>query len=288
MFGAELGAGTLVALLLAVAALVRAAQLPLHRWLPGTVNALTPVSALLHAGVVNAGGFMLVRLGPLFGEVAAATWLVVLVTTATILWSAGRALDATRREGRPGDLHSAQMGFMLLACALGAPVAAISHLVGHGLYKSSRFLGSRGAIRSSVTTRRFATTDGGDPTQQPASPCRCWHPRSPSVWVGPRGRPRPEGTRRNRARLRDSCHHVAGHLAVDGSRPPRGRAPALGAARDRWAQPVPSLAWPWHTWCSPRASSSRSWMPWTVRVTATSRRRWVSASWGSRSGSASC
>lgn len=163
VFGAELGAGTLVALLLAVAALVRAAQLPLHRWLPGTVNAPTPVSALLHAGVVNAGGFMLVRLGPLFGEVAAATWLVVLVTTATILWSAGRASMRHDVKGVLAISTSAQMGFMLLACALGAPVAAISHLVGHGLYKSSRFLGAGGAIRSSVTTRRFATTDGGGP-----------------------------------------------------------------------------------------------------------------------------
>ena len=151
-----IGVDVLVPVLLGVAALARAAQVPLHRWLPGTVNAPTPASALLHAGVVNAGGFLLVRTGPVFASTAVAPSLVVGVSIATILVAGGSALLRRDTKGQLATSTSAQMGFMLVAAAVGAPIAAMSHLVGHALYKSSRFLGAGDAIRLSVADRRWS------------------------------------------------------------------------------------------------------------------------------------
>lgn len=154
--GLGLSAAGVVAVLLALAAMARAAQFPLHSWLPGTVNAPTPASALLHAGVVNAGGFLLVRMGPVFASSAIAPWLVVAVAVATILVAAGSAILRSDVKGGLATSTSAQMGFMLLAASVGAPIAAMSHLIGHALYKSSRFLGAGDAIRRAVTHRRWS------------------------------------------------------------------------------------------------------------------------------------
>ena len=76
----------LVACAVVVAALTRSAQVPAHRWLPATLAAPTPVSALLHAGVVNAGGILLVKLGGLIGAVPAAGGLAFTAGAATVLW----------------------------------------------------------------------------------------------------------------------------------------------------------------------------------------------------------
>ncbi|MFN8217788.1 MAG: proton-conducting transporter membrane subunit [Solirubrobacterales bacterium] len=144
------GALTAVACLVLVAALARSAQLPLQGWLPATLAAPTPVSALLHAGVVNAGGILLVRLAPIFGASPAATHLAFLVGAATAVY--GTALMLTKPDVKGALAHSTigQMGFMIMTCGLGAYAAAIFHLVGHGMYKASLFLGSGGAIRGRV------------------------------------------------------------------------------------------------------------------------------------------
>lgn len=71
------------ALLLAFAAILKTAQLPLHGWLIQVMEAPTPVSALLHAGVVNMGGFVLLRVAELIGLVPSAQWLLVIVGSLT-------------------------------------------------------------------------------------------------------------------------------------------------------------------------------------------------------------
>lgn len=155
LFGlSELGAAGVVALLLVVAAAARASQLPLPLWLPGTLAAPTPVSALLHAGVVNAGGFLLVRLSPVLAESATAHVVLAVIALATIVVTAGAALIRTDVKGALATSTGAQMGFMLLAVAVGAPLAAITHLIGHALYKASRFLGAGEALRSARVARR--------------------------------------------------------------------------------------------------------------------------------------
>lgn len=150
------GAGpiALVGLLVVVAAATRSALVPASSWLVGTVWAPTPVSALLHAGVVNAGGVLLVRLWGLVGITATITHLLLLLGTATL---AVGTLQARARSDVKGALAAstvAQMGFMTLTIATGAHAAAWLHLVAHGLFKASLFLGSGSAIRTSVRARQ--------------------------------------------------------------------------------------------------------------------------------------
>ena len=135
-----------VACLLVVAALARSAQVPLQSWLPATLAAPTPVSALLHAGVVNAGGILLIRLSPVFGASALATHMAFIAGGATVIY--GTSLMLTKPDVKGALAHSTmgQMGFMVMTCGLGAFAAAAFHLLAHGMFKATLFLGSGSAI----------------------------------------------------------------------------------------------------------------------------------------------
>ena len=137
-------------LLIACAALLKCAQLPFHGWLIQVMEAPTPVSALLHAGVVNLGGFVLMRFAPLVAEVPAAQALLVAAGTATAVLAA--LVMSTRISIKVMLAWStcAQMGFMLMQCGLGAWELALLHLVAHSLYKAHAFLGAGGAVRRAV------------------------------------------------------------------------------------------------------------------------------------------
>lgn len=125
-----------------LAAATRSAQVPVHRWLPATLAAPTPASALLHAGVVNAGGILLVKLGGLLGAVPVAGGLAFSVGAVTAVW--GTALMLTKPDVKGALAHSTmgQMGFMIMACGLGLYALAVFHLVAHGMYKATLFLAS--------------------------------------------------------------------------------------------------------------------------------------------------
>ncbi|MCC5951466.1 MAG: hypothetical protein JJU45_05160 [Acidimicrobiia bacterium] len=151
----SLGALDLVALCIIAAALARASQLPFSNWLGGTVNAPTSTSALLHAGVVNAGGFVVVRSLDLVGASSVALWVLGACAVATVVLGAASVLGRTDAKGSLAASTSAQMGFMLVACAVAAPAAAMTHLVGHALYKSARFLGVGAVVHAGVTRRRL-------------------------------------------------------------------------------------------------------------------------------------
>jgi NADH:ubiquinone oxidoreductase subunit 5 (subunit L)/multisubunit Na+/H+ antiporter MnhA subunit len=155
---ATAGVAAPVALLLVVAALARCAQLPLHRWLPATVAAPTPVSALLHAGLVNAGGILLVKLGPVVGLWTPALLLLLAAGAATAVVATGAMLARPDVKGALAHSTMAQMGFMLVQVALGAAAAAVVHLVGHAMYKAALFLGSGSAVGA---RRRRAAAPAG-------------------------------------------------------------------------------------------------------------------------------
>ncbi|MBB5490475.1 proton-conducting transporter transmembrane domain-containing protein [Nocardiopsis metallicus] len=148
LFGVGVPAAPLVACLLLVAAMGRCALVPLHRWLPATLAAPTPVSAFMHAGLVNAGGFLLVRMGPVFGASGLATHLAFTVGALTALY--GTALMLARPDAKGALAYSTigQMGFMVMACALGAFAAVVFHLVAHGMYKATLFLSVDSAIHN--------------------------------------------------------------------------------------------------------------------------------------------
>ena len=136
------GAGTIVALLVVTAALARCAQGPFGPWLPGTVAAPTPVSALLHAGFVNGGGILLIRTGAIASSSAVAMVVAFAVASATAV--AATAIMAQRSDVKSELAYSTmgQMGFMVAECAVGAFGAGVVHLIGHALYKATLFLGS--------------------------------------------------------------------------------------------------------------------------------------------------
>lgn len=141
-------AGALVpvlGILVVVAALSRSAQFPFHRWLPATLAAPTPVSALLHAGVVNAGAVLLIRLAPLSGS-GVAQALTIAAGAATMIYGATVMLVKPDVKGALAHSTTAQMGFMILTCGLGLWAAAVIHLVAHGFYKATLFLSSGSAV----------------------------------------------------------------------------------------------------------------------------------------------
>lgn len=136
--------------LLAMGVILRSAQLPFHGWLIQVMEAPTPVSALLHAGIVNIGGFVMIRLGGLMLRLDAAQLLLVLAGTVTAVLA---ALVMTTRVSVKVSLAwstAAQMGFMLLECGLGAYGLALLHLVAHSLYKAHAFLRSGSTVEQHV------------------------------------------------------------------------------------------------------------------------------------------
>jgi NAD(P)H-quinone oxidoreductase subunit 5 len=134
------------ALLIAGSALLKCAQLPVHGWLIQVMEAPTPVSALLHAGVVNLGGFLLIRLSTLVADVPAAQALLVVVGSVTAVVAA--LVMTTRISIKVALAWStcAQMGFMMMQCGLGLHDLALLHLVAHSLYKAHAFLSAGTAV----------------------------------------------------------------------------------------------------------------------------------------------
>lgn len=134
------------ALLFAASALLKCAQLPVHGWLIQVMEAPTPVSALLHAGVVNLGGFLLIRLGSLVGDVPAAQALLVVVGSTTAVVAALVMMTRISIKVSLAWSTCAQMGFMMMQCGLGLYDLALLHLLAHSLYKAHAFLGAGGAV----------------------------------------------------------------------------------------------------------------------------------------------
>jgi NAD(P)H-quinone oxidoreductase subunit 5 len=150
------GALPWIAGLLVTAALLKSAQFPFHGWLPEVMETPTPVSALLHAGIVNAGGFLVVRMSPLIAEAPGALDALVVAGAVTALFGATVMLTQTSIKVALAYSTIAQMGFMLLQCGLGAFSAAVLHIVAHSLYKAHAFLTSGSVVdiaRAAWTTR---------------------------------------------------------------------------------------------------------------------------------------
>jgi NADH:ubiquinone oxidoreductase subunit 5 (subunit L)/multisubunit Na+/H+ antiporter MnhA subunit len=138
--------GALVALLLVAAGLARSAQPPFHGWLPVTLAAPTPVSAIMHAGVVNASAFLVIRFAEPVTRVPLAMILLAVCGGAGMLVGAAGYLVRADLKGRLVASTTAQMGFLVLTLSAGAWGAALFHLIGHGIYKATLFLGSGSQI----------------------------------------------------------------------------------------------------------------------------------------------
>lgn len=134
------------AVCLALAVVLRTAMLPVHGWLIQVMEAPTPVSALLHAGVVNLGAFVLILFAPLFQAVPVARWLLVVMGLTTAVLAGLVMLTRVSIKVRLAWSTVAQMGFMVMECGLGLYTLALLHLIGHSLYKAHAFLAASGAV----------------------------------------------------------------------------------------------------------------------------------------------
>lgn len=160
---AHSGCLTGASLLLVAGALLKSAQFPFHGWLPDTMETPTPVSALMHAGIINAGGFLVVRLSPIIATSPTALNLLALVGSFTALFASVVMLTQTSIKRSLAYSTVAQMGFMMLQCGLGAFALAVLHIVAHSLYKAHAFLSS-GSI---ITMSRSAWVPSGRPSGHP-------------------------------------------------------------------------------------------------------------------------
>jgi NADH:ubiquinone oxidoreductase subunit 5 (subunit L)/multisubunit Na+/H+ antiporter MnhA subunit len=156
----DLGVGTvslttILALGLIIAGASRSALIPFHRWLPGTLAAPTPVSAMLHAGVVNGAGVLVVRFAPVVGSSTPAMSLAFVVGLSTAVWATAAMLVRSDVKGSLVYSTAGQMGFMTIQLAVGAFAAALFHIVGHAMYKAALFLGAGGSISAAADRRHL-------------------------------------------------------------------------------------------------------------------------------------
>jgi NADH-quinone oxidoreductase subunit L len=145
----QVGPVTAVCLLLFVGACGKSAQIPLHVWLPDAMEGPTPVSALIHAAtMVTAGVYMVARLAPLYSLSPTAMTVVAVIGTATAVLGATIALVQTDIKKVLAYSTVSQLGYMFLACGVGAFGVAIFHLFTHAFFKALLFLGSGSVIHA--------------------------------------------------------------------------------------------------------------------------------------------
>jgi NADH-quinone oxidoreductase subunit L len=157
--GMEISATTAVTCLLFIGAMGKSAQFPLHLWLPGSLFAPTPVHALLHAGIINAGGFLINRLAPLFGMSSTTLHIAFVIGTLTAVLGATMMLVQNDIKKTLGFSTIGQMGYMIMECGLGAFSLAVFHLIAHGLFKATVFLNCGNVIHKARQEPHFPPMD---------------------------------------------------------------------------------------------------------------------------------
>ncbi|XZE54537.1 proton-conducting transporter membrane subunit [Planctomycetaceae bacterium SH139] len=151
------------AFLLIFAGCSKSAQFPFHTWLPQSMETPTPVSALMHAGIVNAGGYLMIRTSPLVSLTPIALTTLALIGCFTVCFAAVVMITQTNVKKTLAYSTIAQMGFMMLQCGLGAYSAAMLHILAHSLYKAHAFLRSGSVIsdRLPVSDLHLPSISGG-------------------------------------------------------------------------------------------------------------------------------
>lgn len=144
--GAIPGGAAVAAVLAVVAAALKSAMFPFHGWLLEVMETPTPVSALLHAGLLNAGIFLVARFGELVFLSTPALILLIAVGGFTAILASSAMITQSSVKVSLAYSSMAHMGFMLMLCGFGAHTVAIMHLIAHSCYKAHAFLSSGSAI----------------------------------------------------------------------------------------------------------------------------------------------
>ena len=143
------GVITAICILLFVGATGKSAQIPLYIWLPDAMEGPTPVSALIHAAtMVTAGVYMVARSNALYVLAPSALLLVAVIGAATAIWAASIALVQYDIKKVLAYSTVSQLGYMFLACGVGAFAAGIFHVLTHAFFKALLFLGAGSVIHA--------------------------------------------------------------------------------------------------------------------------------------------
>jgi NAD(P)H-quinone oxidoreductase subunit 5 len=134
-------------ILILVAAMAQSAIWPFHRWLTSSLNSPTPVSAIMHAGIVNGGGFLLARFAPLYLNNPTMLNIIFTVGLTTALMGSLWKLMQHDVKRMLACSTIGQMGFMFAQCGLGLFTSAIAHIFWHGIFKAYLFLASGNAAQ---------------------------------------------------------------------------------------------------------------------------------------------
>ena len=141
------GSITAIAILLFIGATGKSAQIPLFVWLPDAMAGPTPVSALIHAAtMVTAGVYMVVRCSAIYTHAPFAMFVMAIIGAATALFAATIGLAQNDIKKVLAYSTISQLGYMFLACGVGAFTAAIFHVMTHAFFKAQLFLGSGSVI----------------------------------------------------------------------------------------------------------------------------------------------
>src|SRR5256885_9930843 len=141
------GGITSIAILLFIGATGKSAQIPLFVWLPDAMAGPTPVSALIHAAtMVTAGVYMVVRCSAIYTHAPTAMFIIAMIGAATALFAATIGIAQNDIKKVLAYSTISQLGYMFLACGVGAFGAAIFHVMTHAFFKAQLFLGSGSVI----------------------------------------------------------------------------------------------------------------------------------------------
>lgn len=151
------------AIFLVLAALLKSAQFPTHGWLVEVMETPTPVSALLHAGLLNAGPFLIIRMAFVMDASVYAPLVLIAVGGFTALFASVVFMTQTSVKTALGYSSVAHMGFSLMVCGLGVYPAAMLHLVAHSFYKAHAFLSSGSVIDVIRASKVVKATRLGSP-----------------------------------------------------------------------------------------------------------------------------
>lgn len=143
---------------LILAAIGQSALFPFHSWLLSSMTAPTPVSALMHAGCVNAGGFLIIRFYPMFSAHPDLLLVMAVIGALSALLAGLWMLVQTDVKRMLACSTVSQMGFMILQCGLGLYAAALAHIILHGLYKAHQFLSAGSAVQNVKPPTTFGPT----------------------------------------------------------------------------------------------------------------------------------
>jgi len=140
---------TIIGLLLLTGAMAKSAQIPLHSWLPGSMEGPTPVSALIHAAtLVTAGLYLLVRSSPILEYSSTALLVITLVGASTAFFAATCGLVQNDIKRIIAFSTISQLGYMVMAVGLSQYNVALMHVINHAFFKALLFLGAGAVIHS--------------------------------------------------------------------------------------------------------------------------------------------